>query len=240
MNADVDPWRKLILNYHSIWDAPVPLAAGIDLSPARFQQHLEHLVACGRRLVHLDELLADDAPGVAVTFDDGYLDNLTAALPLLDRFQVPATVFVATDMLGKSWDSAAGPMPSLRADQLPRLVASGQVRVGSHGARHVDLTTLSDAELADDLGRSKATLEDLLGDEVPYLAYPFGAFDARVMAAARAAGYRDAFTVFSPAPAPFARVRVPLARGDDRLRLRVKMSRPYAWLKRWLRPGPRP
>src|SRR5918993_3497714 len=83
-----------VLVYHSISSPPEPMLGDIDISPARFAQQLEWL-ARTRRVVRLDETL-NHAPSraIAITFDDGYRDNLTVALPLLEKFNLPMTLFV--------------------------------------------------------------------------------------------------------------------------------------------------
>jgi peptidoglycan/xylan/chitin deacetylase (PgdA/CDA1 family) len=100
----------MILGYHRVgtagWDP-----AGLTVRPDRFEQHLERLlrfgtvVPLGRITAHLaGEPLPRRA--VALTFDDGYRDHLTVLLPLLERYQLPATVFVTTGSPGQFfwWD----------------------------------------------------------------------------------------------------------------------------------------
>lgn len=104
--------RGVVLLYHRVADLrrdPQRLA----VSPERFSRQLEVLVEHGTPLT-LEDMLRGAVAGtlppraVAVTFDDGYADNLDTAAPLLVRYGVPATVFVATSTLGASrefwWD----------------------------------------------------------------------------------------------------------------------------------------
>ena len=65
----------------------------------------------------------------------------------------------------------------------------------SHTRSHADLPIFDDQQLNDELAGARAELETLLGEEVPYLAYPYGRYDERVLQAAGAAGYRAAFSV---------------------------------------------
>jgi peptidoglycan/xylan/chitin deacetylase (PgdA/CDA1 family) len=110
------PGGPLILMYHRIADAgPEPDPWRLSVSPAHFAEHLEVLrreampvplreVTSGRRSTGRRR-------AVAVTFDDGYADNLQEAAPLLRRYEVPATIFVATGALGDAssfwWDELA-------------------------------------------------------------------------------------------------------------------------------------
>jgi peptidoglycan/xylan/chitin deacetylase (PgdA/CDA1 family) len=90
--------RGVVLLYHRI-DAPVTDPWQLAVTPERFAEHLE-VLAGAFRPVTLDELLDGvrrgrvPARAVAITFDDGYADNLHRALPLLERRGVPATVYV--------------------------------------------------------------------------------------------------------------------------------------------------
>ena len=108
--------RLGVLAYHSIG---TPLIDPWDLSvaPGHFDQQLGVLTSCG----HIEALdvaldlspaarVARRRPVFALTFDDGYVDNLFNALPLLERRDAPATVFIATGLIGQPafwWDVLA-------------------------------------------------------------------------------------------------------------------------------------
>jgi peptidoglycan/xylan/chitin deacetylase (PgdA/CDA1 family) len=103
----------LILGYHRVAD-PIHDEYEICVSPAHFAEHLEILRKHAHPLSLLDlvqHLNEGTLPpkAVAVTFDDGYADNLQRARPLLQQYEIPATVFVSTDFLGKAfwWDELA-------------------------------------------------------------------------------------------------------------------------------------
>src|SRR5207253_5974941 len=86
-------WQEmsLVLVYHSISTPPEPLPSEMDISPARFEQQLRWLKR-RRAVVPLVETLPARRPKyrqVAITFDDGFRDNLTVALPLLEQFELP-------------------------------------------------------------------------------------------------------------------------------------------------------
>ena len=105
----------LILMYHRVADEPIDYW-GLAVSPARFEEHLQ-LLRRFRRPLPLAEFVRNLIAGtlspdaVALTFDDGYVDNLTAGLPRLAAADVPATVFLATGYLGRDeafwWDELA-------------------------------------------------------------------------------------------------------------------------------------
>lgn len=104
--------RALILGYHRIVDlASDPHA--ICVTPARFAEHLE-ILRKRYRPIRLRDLVQALRCGrvprraVVITFDDGYADNFYEAKPLLERYEIPATIFVTTGYLGKTrefwWD----------------------------------------------------------------------------------------------------------------------------------------
>ncbi len=80
--------------YHTISAPDVPLPADIDISPERFEEHLKWLAKRRERVIPLRNLLTVSPAKnlIAVTFDDGYKDNLTVALPLLEKYNLPAAI----------------------------------------------------------------------------------------------------------------------------------------------------
>lgn len=104
-----------VLLYHRVAEADVDPWA-LAVSPRHFAEHMEVLRRRGLavRLAELAGRLRDRStgpPAAAVTFDDGYADNLLAAVPVLERHGVPATVFLATGAIGRDrefwWDDLA-------------------------------------------------------------------------------------------------------------------------------------
>jgi peptidoglycan/xylan/chitin deacetylase (PgdA/CDA1 family) len=102
----------IVLGYHRI-APPGDDPLGLCVHPSHFDEHLDILRRVGRPvpLAQLVRGLANgDLPArtIAVTFDDGYADNLSAALPLLEKHEIPATCFVVSGTLGREfwWDEA--------------------------------------------------------------------------------------------------------------------------------------
>lgn len=128
----------LVLLYHQVADLPSD-PWSLAVSPRRFAEHLD-VLRRSYRPVRLEELHAalrrGDLPrrAVAVTFDDGYADNLHGARPLLEAHEVPATVFLPTAAIGQTsefwWDELCGLL--LQPGNLPRVL---HLRIGD--ARHV-------------------------------------------------------------------------------------------------------
>ena len=217
----------LVLMYHSI--AP----AGDDpyrvtVTPERLAAQLGLLARLGLRGCSMRELLA--GPGsrrVGLTFDDGYRDFATAALPALRRHGFTATVFVLAGRLGgdNGWEAAGPVRPLLTADEV-RAVAAAGMEVGSHGLRHRRLPELTEAELAAEVLESQAVLGDLTGAPVTGFCYPYGACGPRELAVVEAAGYGYGAAVGAPAlPRRWAFPRTYAGERDTAPRLAAKYLR---------------
>ena len=193
------PLRVLML--HSIAEPRGAAEAAYYLSPDRWRMLLETMTHGGYRcadpLKLLDPAAKWDERELVLTFDDGYDDFYTEVFPLLESYALKPLLFLPVDRIGDEnrWDHANGVRPRKLLDvaQLRELRRHG-VRFGSHSLSHPSLVKIGDAQLRRELVDSRHKLGELLGEEVKMLAYPFGATDLRVRAAAIEAGYELAFT----------------------------------------------
>ena len=237
----------VVLMYHAVSE---PLAARrypYAITPARFESHLRFLRRRGIPIRPLADVAEDIRAGkpaerlaAAITFDDGWRDNFTSAYPLLRKYSAPATFFVTADWIGRE----EPPVPGLSDVRIPgramigweelrRAAAEGLVAVGSHGRRHIALTTLPPEEARAEVGEAKRHLEDGLGRPVSLFSYPAGRFDRNVMDFVREAGFRAAFTSIPrsarTADDPFALGRFDAARytGGRKRRLAALLNMAY-------------
>jgi len=187
-----------ILMYHRV--APTGSSA-MDrwrVTPQAFEEQLRYLRDAGYHSVTLEEWRVAMAakqplPGRAVllTFDDGYLDFLTYAQPLLKQYGFSAIVFLVTDKVGQSnsWDTFYGEeLPLLDWQQIRQLQAEG-IEFGSHSASHSPLTGLPLAEIVKEGARSRTILQRELQVSIKAFAYPYGDFDEVVEHLIGACGY---------------------------------------------------
>lgn len=221
--------RAWVAMYHSVSDCPDD-PYDVTVTPARLERQLAWLAGRGLRGVSVRELLAARARGaerglVGLTFDDGYTDFVTAALPVLRRRGFTATVFVLPGLLGgeNTWEATGPRKPLLDADGIRRAVAAG-MEVASHGLTHLDLTRTSDEVLHTEVTDSRHRLAALTGGDIEGFCYPYGFLDERAAAAVRRAGYRYACSI-APGPADcgdFALPRVHIGQADTPVRLELK------------------
>ncbi|MFH9062515.1 polysaccharide deacetylase family protein [Streptomyces coeruleorubidus] len=224
------PWVAM---YHSVGDCSDD-PYRITVTPERLERQLAWLRRRGLRGVSVTELLAARARGegrnlVGLTFDDGYADFVTDALPLLHRWDCGATLFVLPGRLGgdNAWDPLGPRKPLLTADGIRRAAAEG-VEIGSHGLTHVDLTKADDLTLKAEVAESRAQIEELTGAPVVGFCYPYGTIDARAVQAVREAGYTYACAIDPGAlTGPHALPRVYVGQDDTAWRLHLKY-----WLHR--------
>ncbi|MFD3872219.1 polysaccharide deacetylase family protein [Streptomyces sp. NPDC058623] len=225
------PW---ILMYHSVTEFTDPAEDpyGITVTPAALEAQLLWLRARRLRGVSVGELLRARAAGrgrrlVGLTFDDGYTDFLTSALPLLRRHDCTATLFVLPGRLGVDnvWDPL-GPRKALLTAEGIREVAAAGIEIGSHGLLHQDLTAAPDDVLQQELRGSRDLLRELTGTLPEGFCHPYGHLDARVTAATRAAGYAYACGIAPGRLAgPHAMPRTHVSQADGAARLWIKQLR---------------
>ncbi|MGW0583575.1 polysaccharide deacetylase family protein [Streptomyces sp. NPDC002920] len=219
------PWVAM---YHSVaedrTDATDPYR--ITVTPECLDRQLTWLGKRGLKGVSMAELLAapDRRRLVGLTFDDGYADFLTGALPVLRRHGCTATLFVLPGRLGgdNAWDPLGPRKPLLTADGIRRAADEG-VEIGSHGLTHVDLTKADDLTLKAETVDSRTALAALTGTPPTGFCYPYGTLDQRALDAVRNAGYGYACAI-DPGPlnGPHAFPRVHVGQNDNSLRLSLK------------------
>ena len=227
-----------ILMYHAVGtEVPGDVHGLYNVPPAVFRAQLKHLVQRRREnFVSLSRLPPDyDDLRVAVTFDDGYRDNLLAAAPVLTELRVPFTVFVTTAPV------SAGAAGYLSAAEVRELAALPGAQIGSHTVTHPQLTSLDNSRLRAELRDSKAYLEEILGSRISALSYPHGSVDRRVRDAAEESGYTLAassrWDVNSAARDPLLLCRTTVWPHDNPSVLAAKVNGMWDW-NRWRNSDP--
>jgi len=186
-----------VLMYHSI-SGPEDENDALCVSPERFEAQMLHLERHNLRGVSMRELCRAMNTGgarglVGLTFDDGYEDFLSSALPTLEALGFSATLFVVAGMLGEenTWEHRGGSRPYLRllGAEGVREVSERGMEVGSHTVTHPRLSGLDSETLAREVGDSRQMLSRVLNGPVEGFCYPYGDLDGPAVRAARGAGY---------------------------------------------------
>jgi len=194
------------LAYHAV-DRPevaAPDPNEVVIAPDLLESQLELLLARGYRFVTASELLDLHGPGrppdgvALVTFDDGWLDQVTVALPILRRLEIRATFFLCPGLWGNHADEMGRAGRVMTPQDVAVLSAAG-MEIGAHSVNHPDLRRVDQRTLEQELEGSRRELELIVGDRCRTMAYPFGVSDQRVRDATARAGFELAFR-FSAGP----------------------------------------
>jgi peptidoglycan/xylan/chitin deacetylase (PgdA/CDA1 family) len=180
-----------ILAYHSLDDSKSVLST----SPGVFAEQMRILHDLGLDVISLGQVPRECAHrrrenAVVITFDDGFRNVYEHALPILQSYRFPATVFLVTDYCAKtnSWPGQPAYIeqrPLLRWSEVKEMSEAGVV-FGSHTRTHPDLRRLDSQKAAEELAGSKQIIEDATGRPADTFAYPYGSYDGAVMRMARA------------------------------------------------------
>jgi peptidoglycan/xylan/chitin deacetylase (PgdA/CDA1 family) len=207
-----------ILMYHSIAERPPAATRRLSVTPEAFAAQMDLLARLGCTTLTFSAAGAllsagEELPprAVVLTFDDGYADFAEHALPILERHGATATLFVTTGWVHDAGEHAAGrPLDRMLSWAQLREVATAGIEIGAHSHSHAELDQLPDPRLQAELRVSRALLEEVTGQPVRSLAYPFGYSSRRVRAAVAAAGYEHAAAVANALAEPRAdRLAIP-------------------------------
>lgn len=246
--------RISILMYHQVGEfTPMKAHRANYCDHRRFAAQMGFLRRFGYPVLGLDDalrLLVGNHPipprAVVLTFDDAYANFRDYALPILKRHGFPATVYAISGYLGRNADWFAKdpgrPVPRLMTGEELRGVRAQGISIGSHSAGHARLGEADIETQRRELGDSKSALEDLLGEEIRHLCYPFGSFNLETVQAAQEAGYASATTCLrgpaQPCDHPLVLPRKGISFGDNLLgyfwKLSVKQA-PKPALVEWRR-----
>jgi peptidoglycan/xylan/chitin deacetylase (PgdA/CDA1 family) len=134
--------------------------------------------------------MPDEKDAVAITFDDGFLNFTSSGMPVLRHMGLPATIFVVSEAVGgtNAWGGRETPgIPTLALMRWQELEAAHTAgfEIGAHTRTHADLTTLSSAQVEDEIAGCVERIVAELGKRPRRFAYPYGAVNDAVAGTAR-------------------------------------------------------
>lgn len=221
-----------VLLYHAVGSRLNQDTYGISIEPKLFERHMQILASTEQvETRSFDRVEPNDSRlQVAVTFDDGYKDNLYKAAPILIKYNIPFTVFVTSSFI------KSGSQEYLTPEELRELSELPGVTIGSHGATHVSLAGCDDALLKRELSESRSYIEDVTGLEVTSIAYPHGSASLRVRDAAARTGYTlggcSRFDINRRGRDPLLINRCEIWASDSERVFRQKLSGVWDWYRR--------
>ena len=193
-----------ILCYHRI-DKPDPRTT-LCVSVQSFDEQMAYLAKNGYKVVSLEDIILHkkgriELPykSVAITFDDGYLDNYNNAFPILKKYGFTATIFIVAGLVGKTnkWDESPS-FPAVELmdwQQICQMSACG-ITFGSHGLNHKPLSKPKFLlRLPFEIGLSKNIIENKIHRPVNFFGYPYGRDNYIVEVFVKAHGYKGACIV---------------------------------------------
>lgn len=232
-----------ILAYHQVVsDTAFARRSPYIMPVSQFELQMKYLHDTGYRCLTLMEFLQSKGlrsrsqdKGFVLTFDDGYENFLTTAYPILRRYGFTATVFLVANFIGKTnhWDKKTK-APLLTWEQIKELHDAG-VFFGSHTSSHPHLPELSNEQIKHELANSKKHLEYILGQEISFLAYPYGESSGAVRKIAMQTGYFAACGVITGQRGRYNLWRRPCESQDSLLIFGFKLTRWYLYFLRLLR-----
>lgn len=189
--------------YHSIQDVPKnEVMRSLHVSPKAFRRQMKLLKVLGFTGLSITEALREKqknplAKVCAITFDDGYQNFITNALPILSYLNFTSTVYLVSSLIGQhnKWDEDKGISynPLMTIDELHKCKDAG-VELGCHTHTHSDLTSPY-CSLESEIETSKTDLETILGVPVVSFCYPYGSFNAGVTRHVIDSGFKNAVTM---------------------------------------------
>jgi peptidoglycan/xylan/chitin deacetylase (PgdA/CDA1 family) len=226
----------VVLMYHSIDTSGWKLS----VSPRLFERQIQYLAEKNLGASLADAVLYAKGEkslsrAVAVTFDDGYRDLLTTVLPILEKYQIPATVFVPSDL---SVHTDPDGRVRLTREELQMLAQQPLVTIGSHAETHRKFPTLSPEEMRHEAGESATELERVVGKRPLFFAYPFGARSAEAERVVKDAGYEAGFGIsegtIHPGDNLFSLKRVQIDGTMSFLLFKLRLTSALDWNRRIL------
>ncbi len=180
-------YYPVVLMYHSVDLKNAGITPAMSIKD--FERQMKYIVSHGYKVVPLERLVREVDAGrihrkwVAITFDDGWRDNVEA-VKILNRWRLPATIFMIVGYIGRD--------DYLTKEQIRWIEESGNVRIGCHTYSHSYLP--KEEDLVFQIKEAKKRLEEVVGHKVLCFSYPIGGYNRKIMKLVEGAGFLCAVT----------------------------------------------
>lgn len=189
--------RVPILTYHHIQPEATAKQLGqtsLTVDNGIFDQQMAYLSANGYTSIWANELVNallahSQLPGksVVVTMDDGYADNATYALPVLQKYGIKANLMLSSGLVGGNPDM-------LTWDQVSQMKGSGLVYFTNHTWSHYSITSGLQSKIESEIDIAQGQIQDHTGQTVNIFTYPYGSFNNNAIQTLARKGYLGAFS----------------------------------------------
>lgn len=236
--------QRIILVYHGVAKWQDFNCTAADLFRDQIAWLKEHYAVVP--LHSLVSCLADEDKGntnlASITFDDGYVNFVEIALPVLEEFNVHATVFVPSGKVGSynDWDEGEKQFHKMRVMSYSQLRAlpSDMAEIGSHGLSHRSLDRIPVGEIAEEFVRSRVELEQGMGRAVRFFAFPYGGYPSVLFEARQRSALLGSYVAactsrwgrFNSEKDIYALRRIGIWHGDSFKDFTDKLAGYYDWL----------
>jgi len=190
--------------YHSIAKKPKgTVLRSIHVAPKRFAMHMRLLKLLGYTALSMRELMPyvrgeKSGKVVGLTFDDGYQNNLTHALPVLNKFGFSSTLYLVSNRLGQynQWDESKHIEHNalMSVEEINTWLEQGQ-DIGAHTQHHVNLNAVPIKVAEQEIRLSKQQLEILFDRPVTDFCYPYGGYNQQIINICKQNGFDNATTI---------------------------------------------
>ena len=237
-----------ILMYHSISSSDknyVHPYFQTNTAPEVFFKHMSYLKQNDYRAINIDnalKIMHSAKPPVhkhvVITFDDGFQDILTNALPILKKFDFSATVYLPTNFISE--EGCFFKNNRCLTWQEVRQLQANNIEIGSHTVMHPKLVSLTPQEVEIELNRSKAVIEEKLGKSCNSFSYPYAfpegnrRFVGLLRKILSRSGYHNCVSTIvgtmEKNADPYFIKRIPVNSDDDEQFFKAKLEGAYNWI----------
>ena len=224
-----------VLTYHSISNEK----SNVSIDVREFEKQIKFLKENNFKSIFFNEIDLNEEKQIIITFDDGYKDIFVNALPILKKYNFKAICYVVANHIGgnNSWDNIRSNYKQLELMNKFDLLEwrKNNMMIGSHSLNHLDLTTLDDEKIDNELIHSKRILENLTSDKIQDFSYPYGKVNIS-LAKKVAKFYQSAVTVnrsrFKPKKHNFHLIpRIDMGKPNSKFKLFLKLNTIYEDIK---------
>ena len=215
--------------------------SGLRVSPEMFERQLKYFKDNGWKFIKMSELqdYKNENKVVAITFDDGYLDNYTQALPLLKKYEACATLYLVIDRHQNDWSVKKNPKHNsgvlaneekLSDDHIKEMLDSGVFELGGHTITHPYLPNTSTEDKKYEMIECKNILEATFNAKVSSFAYPFGIYNAEDVEIIKASNFESAVTTdegVANANRPFELKRIKASGKDNFFAFKLRVQKGF-------------